>query len=123
MPIGDEGYLGAALGEHTDTRSRVVVSLAYAAYRDAVVGRERATAEADHYRDLYNSELRKVAVLEEREGGRGRLHRISYLGTLLAGVGGSWAVKDGSVWSVGTLLLLVGVVVFFLASPLSRRSS
>lgn len=125
----DEGYLGAALGEHSETRSPAVFAFAVAAYRDAELYRAAvmekwrdAEREKTEYRDRYYEEAKKTAVLQEREKGQSRLQRFQRfslaLGGVVAGSGLSISLIQNSLLNAGGALLVVGLTLLWLGSSL-----
>ena len=128
----DTDHIGAALGEHVDSRSRTAMAIAVAAYRDvqayrtAVMDKWRAAEEAkDRYREQYFEEAKRVAVLESKGQERRRLQRFqSYalaLGGLVAGSGLSVMVARSEVLNYGFPLFIAGAVVMWLGTPFAVR--
>jgi hypothetical protein len=123
----DQGHLGAVLGEHIDTRSPAAIAFAVAAYRDGEAYRaavmrkwDESEREKAEYRERWHEAATRNAVLEERQKEGGRRTLVMLVGGLVAGAGLSVAAAERTAFNVGGLLLLLGLVLIAIASPLRR---
>ena len=111
----------------------MAMAFAVAAFKDAETSRKlieqhltQTQREADRFRDLYHEESKKNAVLDERTRQSSRLSRFQLwvfaIGGLIAGVGLDAAWGAHTLWGSGGIMLVLGVVLMLVGSPLFRGS-
>lgn len=127
----DRSHLGAAISEHISPKSPAVLSLAFAAYRDAEGARDHAVArwekavdEKSHLQELLHAANMRCSVLEERAKQRSRMVRAQQLanttGGILAGAGITMLLNPEQVIA-GCFVTGAGVVTVLIGSMFSLK--